>query len=64
MKTSPEEQKYLSLVLVDSYLCPTLEGPTGAPGLIIYPGSWAALALPAPVAAPTPEGFHPRGPSG
>ena len=34
MKTSAEERKHLSVVLMGSHLCPTLEGPTRAPKLI------------------------------
>lgn len=34
VKTSLEERKHLSVVLVDSHLCPTLDGPTRAPKLI------------------------------
>jgi len=36
MKNSLEERKNLSAVLVDSHLCPTLEGPTRAPILISH----------------------------
>ena len=34
VKTSLEEGKHLSVVLVGSHFCPTLEGPTRAPQLI------------------------------
>ena len=34
MKTSAEERKHLSVVLMGSHLCPALEGLTRAPKLI------------------------------
>jgi hypothetical protein len=43
-ETSPEEQKYLSVVLDGSHFCPTLEGPARAPELINYPRNGTLMA--------------------
>jgi hypothetical protein len=42
VKTRPEERRHFSVVLVDSHLCPTSEGPARARELINHPQSQAS----------------------